>query len=39
MVASVPEVERELTEIMRQQSIKDKLYVFLLEKREENSLK
>lgn len=37
-VASVPEVERELTEIMRQQSIKDKLYVFLLEKREENSL-
>lgn len=38
MVASVPEVERELTEIMRQQSIKDKLYVFLLEKREENSL-
>ena len=38
MVASVPEVERKLTEIMRQQSIKDKLYIFLLEKREENSL-
>lgn len=37
-IQEVPGLQRESAEISRQQLIKDKLYVFLLEKREENSL-
>lgn len=37
-IQEVPGLQRESAEINRQQAIKDKLYVFLLEKREENSL-
>ncbi|MGL5920365.1 MAG: GumC family protein, partial [Bacteroidales bacterium] len=37
-IKEVPRQERELMEIMRQQKIKDALYMFLLEKKEENSL-
>lgn len=37
-VQAVPKQERELLEISRQQKIKEALYVFLLEKKEENSL-
>jgi len=37
-INGVPTQERELTEIIRQKEIKSKLYLFLLQKREENEL-
>jgi len=37
-INGVPTQERELTEIIREKEIKSKLYLFLLQKREENAL-
>lgn len=38
MLNSIPQKERELTEISRQQTIKSSIYTFLLEKREQTAL-